>query len=38
VLQSPEPLRSSRLSLCRITAEILKTSLGLLGIEVVEQM
>jgi arginyl-tRNA synthetase len=38
VLQSQEPLRSSRLRLCELTARTIKTGLGLLGIEVIEQM
>ena len=38
VLQSPEPVRSGRLSLCRITSRVIKTSLNLLGIDTVEKM
>lgn len=38
VLQSPEPLRSSRLQLCGLTAEIIKRGLDLLGIDVIPQM
>jgi len=38
VLQSPEPLRSSRLVLCRLTADVMKRGLNLLGIDVIEQM
>ena len=38
VLQSAEPLRSSRLVLCRLTADVLKQGLDLLGIDVIEQM
>jgi arginyl-tRNA synthetase len=38
VLQSLEPVRSSRLALCRRTAEVLKHGLNLLGIDVIEQM
>jgi arginyl-tRNA synthetase len=38
VLQSSEPTRSSRLALCRLTADIIKSGLNLLGIEVIEQM
>jgi arginyl-tRNA synthetase len=38
VLQSEEPLRTSRLTLCRLTADILKQGLDLLGIETIEQM
>jgi arginyl-tRNA synthetase len=38
VLQSPEPTRSSRLVLCRLTADIIKCGLNLLGIDVIEQM
>jgi arginyl-tRNA synthetase len=38
VLQSPEPTRSSRLVLCRLTANIIKRGLNLLGIDVIEQM
>jgi arginyl-tRNA synthetase len=38
VLQSLEPTRSSRLVLCRLTADVIKCGLNLLGIEVIEQM
>ena len=38
VLQSEEPTRSSRLLLCRLTADVIKRGLNLLGIEVIEQM
>ena len=38
VLQSPEPTRSSRLQLCRLTADIIERGLELLGIDVIEQM
>ncbi|MGD0016636.1 MAG: arginine--tRNA ligase [Verrucomicrobiia bacterium] len=38
VLQSAEPLRSSRLSLCRLTADVMQRGLNLLGIAVIEQM
>ena len=38
VLQSAEPTRSSRLLLCRLTADVIKRGLNLLGIEVIEQM
>ncbi len=38
VLQSAEPMRSSRLSLCRLTADVIKQGLNLLGIDVIEQM
>jgi arginyl-tRNA synthetase len=38
VLQSPEPTRSSRLALCRLTADVMKCGLNLLGIDVIEQM
>jgi arginyl-tRNA synthetase len=38
VLQSAEPTRSSRLALCRLTADVIKRGLNLLGIEVIEQM
>jgi arginyl-tRNA synthetase len=38
VRSSEEPLRSSRLQLCQLTADILQRGLGLLGIETVEQM
>ena len=38
VIQSGEPTRSSRLVLCRLTADIMKRGLNLLGIAVIEQM
>lgn len=38
VLKSDEPLRSSRLALCELTARILETGLGLLGIRCPERM
>ncbi|MCP5531891.1 MAG: arginine--tRNA ligase [Akkermansiaceae bacterium] len=38
VLKSDEPLRSSRLALCELTARILNTGLGLLGIKCPERM
>jgi arginyl-tRNA synthetase len=38
VLQSEEPLRTSRLILCDLTARTLKLGLGLLGIQVLERM
>ena len=38
VLDSPEPLRTSRLALCLLTANVLKQGLNLLGIETIEQM
>jgi arginyl-tRNA synthetase len=38
VLQSAEPTRSSRLALCRLTADVIKQGLNLLGIDVIEQM
>lgn len=38
VLQAPEPTRSSRLVLCRRTADVMKRGLNLLGIDVIEQM
>ena len=38
VLQSDEPLRSSRLALCELTARTIRQGLDLLGIETVEQM
>ena len=37
-LKSDEPLRSSRLALCDLTARTIHTGLDLLGIETVEQM
>lgn len=38
VLRSDEPLRSSRLTLCLVTAETLRIGLDLLGIEVLERL
>ncbi|OCR01799.1 arginine--tRNA ligase [Oscillatoriales cyanobacterium USR001] len=38
VLKSEEPLRTSRLVLCDLTARTLRLGLGLLGIEVLERM
>jgi arginyl-tRNA synthetase len=38
VLTSEEPARSSRLTLCELTARVLKHGLGLLGIKVPERM
>ncbi len=38
VLKAEEPLRSSRLVLCDLTARTLKLGLGLLGIQVLERM
>jgi arginyl-tRNA synthetase len=38
VLKSEEPLRTSRLVLCDLTARTLKLGLGLLGIQVLERM
>ncbi len=38
VLKSDEPTRSSRLGLCEATGRTIRTGLGLLGIETVEQM
>ena len=38
VLKSDEPIRSSRLALCELTARILGTGLGLLGIKCPERM
>jgi len=38
VLQGDEPIRASRLALCRLTARTIKASLELLGIETIEQM
>ncbi len=38
VLKSEEPLRSSRLALCDLTARTLREGLQVLGIEVLEQM
>jgi arginyl-tRNA synthetase len=38
VIQSAEPTRTSRLLLCRLTADVIRRGLDLLGIEVIEQM
>jgi arginyl-tRNA synthetase len=38
VLKSEEPVRSSRLALCELSARILTTGLGLLGIRCPERM
>ena len=38
VLKAEEPARSSRLALCRLTAETLRLGLGLLGIPALERM
>ena len=38
VLKAEEPSRSSRLALCRLTADTLKLGLGLLGIATLERM
>ena len=38
VLSSAEPVRSSRLAMCELTARTVRTGLGLLGIDVIEQM
>jgi arginyl-tRNA synthetase len=38
VLQAEEPLRTSRLILCNITAQTIKLGLSLLGIPVLERM
>jgi arginyl-tRNA synthetase len=38
VLKAAEPARSSRLALCRLTADTLKLGLGLLGIPTLERM
>ncbi len=38
VLQAKEPLRTSRLILCDVTARTLKLGLSLLGIDVLERM
>jgi len=38
VLKADEPVRTSRLALCRLTAKTIKTGLGLLGIETIERM
>jgi arginyl-tRNA synthetase len=38
VLKSDRAVRASRLQLCRLTADTLKTGLGLLGIKTVDVM
>jgi len=38
VLKSPEPARGSRLALCDLTARVLRTGLGLLGIATPDRM
>jgi len=38
VLKAEEPARSSRLALCRLSADTLKLGLGLLGIPSLERM
>ena len=38
VLKAEEPARSSRMALCRLTADTLKLGLGLLGISTLERM
>jgi arginyl-tRNA synthetase len=38
VLKAAEPARSSRLALCRLTADSLRLGLGLLGIPTLERM
>jgi arginyl-tRNA synthetase len=38
VLSASGDVRNSRLQLCRLTAETLRTGLGLLGIDVLETM
>ncbi len=38
VLKAADPMRSTRLTLCRVTMRTLRTGLGLLGIEVPERM
>ncbi len=38
ILNTTEPIRTSRLSLCRITSETLKVGLNLLGISTLERM
>ncbi|HUS92892.1 MAG TPA: arginine--tRNA ligase, partial [Phycisphaerae bacterium] len=38
VLKADGPLRASRLALCRLTADTIRTGLGLLGIETPDQM
>lgn len=38
VLKAQDPLRQSRLTLCRLAAQVLQTGLRLLGIETLEQM
>jgi arginyl-tRNA synthetase len=38
VLKAEPEVRSSRLALCKLTADVIKRGLGLLGIETIEQM
>lgn len=38
VLKAPEPVRSSRLALCQLTADTLKLGLSLLGIQVLDRI
>jgi arginyl-tRNA synthetase len=38
VIQSEEPLRSTRLKLCDLTARVIQRGLGLLGIDTAERM
>jgi arginyl-tRNA synthetase len=38
VLKADEPARSTRLALCRLSAQVLKLGLETLGIEVTEKM
>lgn len=38
VLDSPEPVRASRLKLCDYTARVIREGLGLLGIQAIERM
>ncbi len=38
VLKADEPIRTRRLLFCKVTAQTLKTGLGLLGIQTIEQM
>jgi arginyl-tRNA synthetase len=38
VLKAEEPARTSRLALCRLTADTLRLGLGLLGIPALERM
>ncbi len=38
VLRAEEPVRSSRLQLCKLTAQVIACGLGLLGIDTVERM